>query len=401
MNSLSTNIEYTIEAAICDFSEALVKTLGLDPTELAEIWLRVKGEHMNPIQTKALASTEVSTKKSTDKSGSACPRPIVKGPRRGQPCGVKSVKDSTYCKRHSKFESGEPPAQRDGTHKKSPSLKKTIKPKSKSRCPGYSDKTSSLVIELNSELNMYWHPSTQLIFKSRNERVVVAKEDSGEMIPLSDFDRETCVQWRFTVSDTPFVAPSVDVDPPERKYDSSPDGDCNGSDRDTVWDLVADTKFWRGETTGSVYTVTYGKKGTLGRIKTTECANRNSAVAELTKTAQAKISKGYVRNVTNTTGVDSESASKEAHRAARKAAKQLEIDTRLAEAARVVQKATEDRKALVAAKAATEAEALAGSDSEISDDEEVEVDVESDSDVTLADVSDIVTTALGALSESE
>lgn len=56
-------------------------------------------------------------------------------------------------------------------------------------------------------------------------------------------------------------------------------------------------KFWQVEIDGSNFTVTYGKIGTAGLAKTTECASAEAAEKEAGKLINEKTKKGYVEKV--------------------------------------------------------------------------------------------------------
>lgn len=56
-------------------------------------------------------------------------------------------------------------------------------------------------------------------------------------------------------------------------------------------------KFWQVEIEGNHFTVTYGKIGTAGSAKTTECASAEAAEKEANKLISEKTKKGYVEKI--------------------------------------------------------------------------------------------------------
>jgi predicted DNA-binding WGR domain protein len=53
-------------------------------------------------------------------------------------------------------------------------------------------------------------------------------------------------------------------------------------------------KFWKISTTGKMLTVTYGKVGSVGAVKTKELESEKSCLKEANKLIQSKLKKGYV-----------------------------------------------------------------------------------------------------------
>ena len=56
-------------------------------------------------------------------------------------------------------------------------------------------------------------------------------------------------------------------------------------------------KFWQVEIEGNQFTVTYGKIGTTGQVKVTECTSTEAAEKEANKLAAEKTKKGYVEKM--------------------------------------------------------------------------------------------------------
>jgi predicted DNA-binding WGR domain protein len=53
-------------------------------------------------------------------------------------------------------------------------------------------------------------------------------------------------------------------------------------------------KFWKMAVTGNSYTVTYGKIGTVGGVKTKEFESPEKCEKEANKLIQSKLKKGYI-----------------------------------------------------------------------------------------------------------
>lgn len=54
-----------------------------------------------------------------------------------------------------------------------------------------------ITLKKNKDIDRIWHPESTLIFKSASEKIVVARYDNEEIIPLDDECVSLCEEWGF------------------------------------------------------------------------------------------------------------------------------------------------------------------------------------------------------------
>lgn len=103
-----------------------------------------------------------------------CTFSILKGDRRGQPCGLKKVKDSEYCLRHKNM------------------------------------KNNKMELKKHVSLRKYWDPVTKFVFENAEGGVVIGKTTKatvGESCPileLTEKDLEKCKEKKLIYKPTTF-----------------------------------------------------------------------------------------------------------------------------------------------------------------------------------------------------
>jgi hypothetical protein len=131
-----------------------------------------------------------------------CQYVFTRGKRKGEMCGAKACKNSLYCSKHKKYE--------------------TKKKKEKAVIPG--KKKVANVLKRNRALNKYWHPETGMVFKSKEEKIVIGKYVNGEMIPLVNEDIEICKKYCFKY-EKPSEAEKIRQDVERAILDSNKDAE--------------------------------------------------------------------------------------------------------------------------------------------------------------------------------
>ena len=196
--SFINKIEKVISEAVEEYNLQLSDKYGLDPCELDELWASVMNSSVKNKTVTNPTPKVVSKPKPTPKE-SGCPYTFTKGKREGEVCGSQPKSGSSYCSRHAKYEGKD---TKDTKEKKtSTSIKKSVAPPKKARTPESNNKKSGLTLRLNRELNKYWHSETGMVFKSAKEREVIGRCVNGNLLELTDSDREVCMAHGFRISE--------------------------------------------------------------------------------------------------------------------------------------------------------------------------------------------------------
>jgi len=204
MNSLVKNIELAVKEAFEEFAELVSDKYNLDMNELVELW----NQTCNSIQLTTTKKDSI-VKKSTIPSSKTIITPIpssntsdsggckhimIRGERKGQNCGVKTSKDNSYCARHKKPE------------EKTPT--KVVKESIISKKVTKDDVPSGTIIaRRNKDLDAYWHQETGFVFKSATDQQVVGKCVDGNLISLTEEDKELCETMNLTYTETEIKSP--------------------------------------------------------------------------------------------------------------------------------------------------------------------------------------------------
>jgi len=105
----------------------------------------------------------------TNESRPTCPYIFIRGHKSGQTCN-EIVKKGEYCTTHNKY--------------------KHIL---------IDDNPKRIVIRKNGDIDQYWHSPTRLIFKSKEEKIVIGvlDDDDGKIQELNEKDILNCKKWGF------------------------------------------------------------------------------------------------------------------------------------------------------------------------------------------------------------
>jgi hypothetical protein len=61
---------------------------------------------------------------------------------------------------------------------------------------------SKIILKKLKELNTIWHPESTLVFKSKDEQVVIGRWNNSSFIELDQVALELCDTWKFKVDDS-------------------------------------------------------------------------------------------------------------------------------------------------------------------------------------------------------
>ena len=192
----------TIETAILkivgEYNNRICEKYGLNIEELETLWKEVSGSEApkkkrGPVKKKddSTPSTPKKAKTNSKESEGGCPYVFIKGKNEGQTCNSKPKEGATYCSRHAKCEET---GQKE--KKKIPSAK-TVSSKNEDKDKKKKDEKPKIVIRMNKDINKYWNPETKLVFKSKEERVVIGNYDNDTLNKLTDDDVAVCEKYGF------------------------------------------------------------------------------------------------------------------------------------------------------------------------------------------------------------
>jgi len=194
---LATKIEELISKNIEEYNSVICEKYNVSAEDLAALWVEFSGSSKKKAPAKKVAEKEskgdADSKKTKKKVEGGCPYLFVKGDKEGETCGAKPKEGGEYCSRHNKFEGvGQKekkkipvPEKQSVTSKSSPKAKPAAVEKPK------------VVIRLNKSIDKYWNPETSLVFKSKDDRVVIGKCVDDSIQALTDEDTKTCEKFGF------------------------------------------------------------------------------------------------------------------------------------------------------------------------------------------------------------
>ena len=200
MNSLLKGIETSIKNAIEEFSKIISEKYDIEASDLENIWNKVSSDITISIVIKNDIKNTKNVKKNTSpkameknekKSEDGCPYIYTRGENKGEQCCGKTKEGVVYCSRHKKFE------EVGQMEKKKMPQAKTISAKAGPKKTSPPKKQIDKTLRMNKEINKFWHPESELIFKSKDERVVIGSYKNKIINKLSDDDIMLCEQYGF------------------------------------------------------------------------------------------------------------------------------------------------------------------------------------------------------------
>jgi len=200
---LLTDIENIINNVIGEYNKKLSEKFSLDSDELQKLWKEISGSEVKIKAVKQKKSDDASETGSVKSSKSkksiegGCPYVFAKGKNQGETCGSKPKDSGTYCGKHQKCEGV---CQTEKV--KSPVGKKSISESSEKKDKKPVKKKTQIVIRLNKKLDKYWNPETTLVFKSKEDRVVIGSFKDEKFEELTADDIVTCEKYGFKYENT-------------------------------------------------------------------------------------------------------------------------------------------------------------------------------------------------------
>ena len=188
-NNLFLNIQFTITEAINEYSKIIAKNYDLDPEALKELWKDVSSniefsslKHEGGCDASSFIDTlsVASSSRSRSSKGEHCCYKITRGPKKGEMCD-KSKKFGDYCTQHKKYSNDDSSSVATSVKSSSEPVKKSVEK----------------VIRKNKDLDKFWHAESRMVFKSKTERIVIGRENKGEIITLSEEDKAVCEKYGF------------------------------------------------------------------------------------------------------------------------------------------------------------------------------------------------------------
>jgi len=209
MNTLTKTIQAAVEKSVSQsinnlFEKIVDRWEDIDLEELQALW---NDDDNNIKVSKTKTKTSPSKKKDDDENTEnnkegGCPYIFAKGEKEGSICGSKPKSGCEYCSRHQKFEGvGQDIKKKTPKTKTSSSIgdKSTVSNKVKA---SPSKKPLERIIKLNKDINKFWNAETQLVFKSKDERVVYASYRDDVLNEINDDDIILCEQYGFKYEKT-------------------------------------------------------------------------------------------------------------------------------------------------------------------------------------------------------
>lgn len=114
-----------------------------------------------------------------------CEYKFHKGTKAGQICGANVRKGGKYCSRHKKFES----IIFNNKVKHFPSGKRPIEDPKK------------IIIRKMRHSTHLWHPTTRLVFRSKECKKIIGVHRNGEIEELTEKDINICKKWGFAIEE--------------------------------------------------------------------------------------------------------------------------------------------------------------------------------------------------------
>jgi hypothetical protein len=217
MNNLLSGIENAIKNAIEEYINMISeKYENIDSNDLEDMWnsvcknMKISTNSVSntkntsitkPIIKKEIISDNqsiISEVKSSNSGSSnlSCPYVFSKGENKGTICNSKPKSGCQYCSKHQKFE-----GVGQTEKKKLPKAKSISSASSVASSVGVkkspSKKPVERILRLNKDIDKFWDEDTQLVFKSRDERVVIGSYRDEKMNNLTEDDINLCQQYGF------------------------------------------------------------------------------------------------------------------------------------------------------------------------------------------------------------
>jgi len=180
INILNT-IENTFNKALDEYMNAIADEFGIDKSKLSDVWQKLHGNVKEETKSKP-KKTVVKNTEIDDEIGEKedlCLYKFIKGKNEGTTCSVKAKKGSKYCSKHQKFE--------DSGQKEKKIVPKVVD----------GNKSPERTLRMNKTLNKWWHQDSGLVFKSKDEKVVIGVFNDDKIEDLKEEDIKKCEKYSF------------------------------------------------------------------------------------------------------------------------------------------------------------------------------------------------------------
>jgi hypothetical protein len=137
---------------------------------------KIKTDTENKLEVKTDSENKLENEQQKDKDQNKCQFILLKGNRKGQLCGSKNKLGENYCVKH---------------------IKKSIQNITSNKNECSEEINRKIYLHFNKELNRWIEKSTNLVFKSKEEKRVIGKLINGNIQPLDDSSIELCNQYSF------------------------------------------------------------------------------------------------------------------------------------------------------------------------------------------------------------
>lgn len=154
--SLSSEINKIIKEHINLYISEISNECNIDKKILENIWETI--------------GTAKLTHNSEHYNGHVCQYTFKRGYKSGSKCN-KHIKSGEFCSQHK-------------TNNKIKSCTKRTNPK-------------QIIIQRNKKINRFWHKETRLVFKSKDDKIVIGILKDDKIKKLSHDDIDTCKKWSF------------------------------------------------------------------------------------------------------------------------------------------------------------------------------------------------------------
>lgn len=162
----------------------------LSKPQLENIWKDIYETHCEKQNVKLFMKENVKeNKKENVKEKHKCEYAYHKGAKSGQTCGANIRKGGIYCSRHKKFESVV-------FHNKVHHYPVGHRP--------LEDPKKIIIRKLRNTTHL-WHPTTRLVFRSKESKKVFGVHRNGEIEKLTEKDIDACKRWGFAIEEKNIV----------------------------------------------------------------------------------------------------------------------------------------------------------------------------------------------------
>ncbi len=176
---LSKITEYADQVIFEVFQKYIIKLstqFNISQPQLENIWKDIYDNHCEK-------------KNNSIKKKERCEYIFHKGAKAGQKCGSNIRKGGKFCSRHKKFES----VVFQGKVCHYPIGKRPLE-----------DPKKIIIRKMKNSIHL-WHPTTRLVFRSKESKKVIGVHRNGEIEELTEKDIETCKRWGFAIEEKNIV----------------------------------------------------------------------------------------------------------------------------------------------------------------------------------------------------